>query len=392
MQPAISRFKWRQIWLTLHLYVGLSFGFIFVLSGLTGSLLVFYVEIDELINPELQISRESATVPKSYEELFQALRVRHPERLKAWRLEIPRNNQAMMMARYYKPQETEHLHFAPFIVWVNPYTANVVSSRFWGQYLMTWLYDLHYTLLLDLTGKTIMACIGGVILVSLLTGVYLWWPGPGKLKPALVFKGHTSRARFNFDLHKINGIYSLLFLFLLVISGILLELPDFFNPGINKLSHLFKAKTHHSISQNGNQRISLDRAVDIALQQFPKATLRWIETPVDVNGSYQIMLYQSGEPSRRFPKSTVWIDQYSGKVLDIRNPINNSSGDTFLSWLHPLHSGEIAGLSGRWLVFLLGFIPAILFVTGLIRWLQKRDARNLKNTRNAIQSKPLPRI
>ena len=37
-------------------------------------------------------------------------------------------------------------------------------------------------------------------------------------------------------------------------------------------------------------------------------------------------------------------------------------------------------------------IPAILFVTGLIRWLQKRDARNLKNTRNAIQSKPLPRI
>ena len=392
MQPAISRFKWRQIWLTLHLYVGLSFGFIFVLSGLTGSLLVFYVEIDELINPELQISRESVTVPKSYEELFQALRVRHLERLKAWRLEIPRNNQAMMMARYYKPQETEHLHFAPFIVWVNPYTANVVSSRFWGQYLMTWLYDLHYTLLLDLTGKTIMACIGGVILVSLLTGVYLWWPGPGKLKPALVFKGHTSRARFNFDLHKINGIYSLLFLFLLVISGILLELPDFFNPGINKLSHLFKAKTHQSISQNGNQRISLDRAVDIALQRFPKATLRWIETPVDVNGSYQIMLYQSGEPSRRFPKSTVWIDQYSGKVLDIRNPIYNSSGDTFLSWLHPLHSGEIAGLSGRWLVFLLGFIPAILFVTGLIRWLQKRDARNLKNTRNAIQSKPLPRI
>lgn len=382
MKPFLrSRLKWRPFWLNLHLYLGLSAGLIFTIVGLTGSLLVFYVEIDEFINPLLHISEVQTTHPKPYEDILQALRTKHSERDKAWRLEIPRHPQAMMMARYYKPAETEHLHFAPLFAWVNPYTAEVVSSRFWGQTVMTWLYDLHYTLLLDLTGKTIMACIGGVLLISLGTGVYLWWPSAEKVKSALVFKRYASSARFNYDLHKINGIYSLIFLLLLILSGILLELPDFFNPGINRLSPLYEAKPNLSRYQNGVIRISVDQAVAIAQQQFPNASLRWIETPKGQDGSYRIMFYQYGEPSKRFPKSIVWVDQYSGNVLEIKNPVNNSFGDTFLNWLHPLHSGEIAGLIGRWLVFFLGFIPAILYVTGFIRWRQKYNAIKMKRTK-----------
>lgn len=380
---SLCRQQWRLFWLKTHLYIGLSIGLVFVLAGLTGSLLVFYVEIDEFINPTLQITETPQTPTKSYEDILQALRKTHPDRPKAWRLEIPRHNQAMMMARYYKPEETEHLHFAPLFAWINPYTAEVVSSRFWGQTLMTWLYDLHYTLLLDLTGKTIMACIGGVLLLSLGSGVYLWWPTPGKVKSALVFKRNASFTRFNYDLHKINGMYGLLFLLLLVLSGILLELPDFFNPGINRLSPLFEAKPNLSTDQTGNTRIPVDQAVTIAQQQFPHAELRWIETPKDNKGSYRISLYQSGEPSRRFPKTIIWIDQYSGKVLEIRNPAYHSAGDNFISWLHPLHSGEIAGITGRWLVFMLGFIPLILYVTGFIRWRQKNAAQlSHKKTRS----------
>ena len=35
-------------------------------------------------------------------------------------------------------------------------------------------------------------------------------------------------------------------------------------------------------------------------------------------------------------------------------------------------NGKVAGLTGRWIVFISGFVPIILFVTGLIRWWQKR--------------------
>jgi uncharacterized iron-regulated membrane protein len=76
-----SKIRWRQFWLAWHLYLGLTLGLVFVLAGLTGSLLVFYVELDEFINPELQISAtQSQQAPQSYEAIFQALCARHPER------------------------------------------------------------------------------------------------------------------------------------------------------------------------------------------------------------------------------------------------------------------------------------------------------------------------
>lgn len=363
-------------WLNLHLWIGLSLGLVFVLAGLTGSLLVFYVELDEILNPELQISAEEAQQPKqTLETLYQSLRNAHPERTGAWRLEMPRHNQTMVLARYYKAKETQHLHFAPLMAWVNPYTAEVVSTRFWGEFAMTWIYDLHFSLLLDKTGLIIMGISGLFLLMSIFAGIYLWWPKTGKLLSAIIFKPKASRERFIYDLHKVSGVYGFIFLFLLLLSGVILELPDYVNPLINHLSPLAKNPKVTSMSATGRPRITLDEAATAALSSFPQAKLRWLETPADENSSYHFRLYQDGEPGERFPKTFVWIDQYSGKILAIRNPRLEQAGDTFLNWMHPLHSGEIAGLTGRICVFFSGLLPLILFYTGLIRWLQKRTAK-----------------
>lgn len=373
------RIKWRKVWLAFHLYLGLSTGLVFVLAGLTGSLLVFYVELDEILNPALHVSATQARQQaQSYEAVFQAIRQAHPERNASWRLEMPRHNETMLMARYYKPAEKTGLSFAPLIVWVNPYTSDVVSSRFWGEFVMTWMFDLHYALLLDGTGKTLMGIIGLLLLIPLLSGIYLWWPATGKLRQALSIKRGASRARFIFDLHKTQGVYSFPVLLLLLVSGAILELPAVFKPLINHLSPLYRAEANRSPYQAGYSRISLDQAAATAESLYPEAVLRWIETPDGQEGAYRIMLYQQGEPSFRFPKTTVWVDQYSGAVLSTRNPRLERIGDTFMNWLHPLHNGEIAGMAGRLLVFVSGFIPAILYVTGIVRWLQKRRARRLQ--------------
>jgi uncharacterized iron-regulated membrane protein len=120
------------------------------------------------------------------------------------------------------------------------------------------------------------------------------------------------------------------------------------------------------------------------MRVYPEAILRWIETPENQEGTYRIMLYQQGEASFRFPKTMVWINQYSGAVLSTRNPRQEHLGDMFMNCLHPLHNGEIAGMTGRLLVFISGFIPVILYVTGVIRWLQKRRAKRLHNLKKVI--------
>ncbi|MBK8768176.1 MAG: PepSY domain-containing protein [Burkholderiaceae bacterium] len=58
-------------------------------------------------------------------------------------------------------------------------------------------------------------------------------------------------------------------------------------------------------------------------------------------------------------------------MVAVKDASRASPGDTVLAWLHPLHNGEALGLPGRLLVCAAGLIPALLFVTGWIRWRQK---------------------
>ncbi|HAP42064.1 MAG TPA: PepSY domain-containing protein, partial [Nitrospira sp.] len=44
---------WRTWWVQAHLYLGLIVGALLVVFGLTGSILVFFQEIDEWLNPAL---------------------------------------------------------------------------------------------------------------------------------------------------------------------------------------------------------------------------------------------------------------------------------------------------------------------------------------------------
>lgn len=364
----------RQWWLAVHLYLGLSLGLLLAVVGISGSLLVFYIELDEILNPELVIAEPSA--PRlPYQAIFNAIRQAEPTRPNGWRLEIPQNPRRMITARYYKPPETEHLGFAPLMLSVDPRTGEVLRQRFWGQFAMTWLYDLHYTLLLGSSGKIVMAVVGGFLLASLLSGLYLWWPSAGKWRSALSIKSRAGKQRLTYDLHKVAGVYGFMVMLVLALTGIALEIPDYVNPLIGYFSPLRQQSAAKSEIGPQYAAITLDSAVAIARQRFPRAELAWIETPHGSEGCYRINLYQSGEPSRRFPKTNVWIDQYSGRVIRVNDPFTETAGDTLIHWLHPLHSGEALAMPGRLLVLAAGLSCPLLFVTGVMRWLQKRRAR-----------------
>ncbi|WP_367155439.1 PepSY-associated TM helix domain-containing protein [Methylomonas sp. HYX-M1] len=160
------------------------------------------------------------------------------------------------------------------------------------------------------------------------------------------------------------------------LTGVALEIPQYANPLFGYFSPLqAMPKPQSSPTVIGQQRISLDQAVAAGQSVFPDARLCWIETPHDADGSFRINLRQDGEPNRRFPKTNVWVDQYSGRILAVSNPADLGASDTLINWLHPLHSGEAFGLSGQILVSISGLACPLLFVTGLIRWLQKAGAK-----------------
>ena len=150
-----------------------------------------------------------------------------------------------------------------------------------------------------------------------------------------------------------------------------------------KKDHL-KTPQLKSTAIDSMQPISITQAVAIADQVFPGAELRGVNTPDGKEGVYMVAKRQAGEANRKRPRSKVWIDQYSGAVLAVQDPNQFTAGETFMNLLWPsLHDGQILGLPGRILWCLVGFAPLVLYVTGILRWLQKRRAAKLHQAKQS---------
>ncbi len=371
----------RRWWLDLHLWIGLSLGAVFVLLGVTGSLLVFYPEVDRALNPALRPSTPAAQ-RVSIQAVADQLRMLYPEREGGWRIELPLNDSAPITARYAQSSEREGRSFSPLMVTLNPVTLERTSDRVWGDYLVTWIYDLHYTLLFDTTGKVVVGIVGLVMLLSLFSGLWLWWPSKSCWRTALRPVLREGRVRRTYDLHVLGGTYGAVLLIVLAVTGAGLALPDQTRNlldrllGVNRMPEV----TAYPVFDEA-VLIDLDDAVAIACESFSRADVRWIDVPAIGEGPIGIRLHQPGEPGRRFPKTRIWLDPISGEILAVRDPLQNAAGNTALDWLHPLHNGEAFGLAGRWFAFVSGFLPLLLFVTGFIRWRQKQKARSKHKTR-----------
>lgn len=374
--------KPRQLWLNLHLMLALTVGFVFAILGLTGSCNTFYSELNELGLPNVEQSNQ---YPRSLNEVMQSIKAANPERNGSWVILLPGYSSNYLWVDYPKPEETKDELFAPFEVLVNPYTGEIVEQHFWGQTVLSLIYELHADFMLGKVSKDIgeiafkVVCFLGVFLfISCLSGLYLWWPRADKFKQALSIKPNSSRERFYFDLHKTTGFYSSLLLLILAFTGFAFSYKDYITPLVSVFSPIKKDHLKNpplkSTVIDTKQPISIDQAVAIAEQVFPGAELRGVNTPDGPEGVYMVAKRQAGEANRKRPRSKVWIDQYSGAVLAVQDPNQFTAGETFMNLLWPLHDGQILGLPGRILWCVAGFAPLVLYVTGILRWLQKRRA------------------
>lgn len=371
----------RRIWLIVHTWLGLSLGLLWLVIALTGSLLVFYLEIDQWLNPHIGVEKVQDTQP--HQAVFDTLYKAFPERDGPWRVEQPLEPDRPITARYYTPTETSHLQFAPLLVTLDPTTLAVTSERFWGEFLMTWLYNLHYALLLDKTGKIVVGIFGLISLFSLASGLYLWWPGWRRLRQRLTWKNRAGLQQKIFDWHVLSGSYGFIVLLLLSLTGAALALPNQTRDLLSQSSDLFSGPDRTQSPPHSTHRhpITADKAVELAEQRFPEAELRWVESPGLDSNSWRVILYQAGEPSRRFPRTTVWVGSERGDIIAERDGLRESGGDIVLNWLHPLHNGEVFGLTGRLVIVISGLLPLILFITGFLRWRQKQRAKRYHRSR-----------
>ncbi|MGE3979230.1 MAG: PepSY-associated TM helix domain-containing protein [Nitrospira sp.] len=385
---AQHRFKLRKFWLKLHLYLGLFGGGLFVLMSLTGSFLVFYKAIDEWLNPALVVTSGKGTY-RSLSEIVTAAKAAGPVGGVLDSVEWPSHRQGVFLT-WHKVQTDSADKFRWIQVTIDPYTAAVLTKdREWGGYLVSLIYHLHASLLMDDLGATILGFVAIFLLVSIGTGVYLWWPRPGKVRQAFTATPGGSVIRRQYEWHRLSGFYGAPILGMLAFTGIYLEFGDYVIPIVrffSPIQEFSEEMTMQSFSIPNARPLSIEQVVSLAQQVFPTGELRYIGIPHEDTGVYHLALRQPGEVGESNGQSQVWLDQYSGKVLRVHDWNRFTGGETFLGWLFPLHNGEAFGLTGRWIVFISGFVPLVLYVTALRMWWLKRQAHRRRLARSSSSS------
>lgn len=88
---------------------------------------------------------------------------------------------------------------------------------------------------------------------------------------------------------------------------------------------------------------------------------------------YEIRLRQPGEIREDAGATRLWLDAHTGQRLGARDPMQATSGDAFINWLFPLHTGEAFGIPGRVFITLYGFAPLMFALTGILIWWKRRS-------------------
>ncbi|MEN7526065.1 MULTISPECIES: PepSY domain-containing protein [unclassified Cupriavidus] len=386
----------RTVLRKLHLYIGLVFGLLFIMLGLTGTAISWRDELDRWLNPDLLQAVSATRIPvgAATVETVTARLLADPKYGKPNLLMLPVDEHDVFIA-YYPIHGEQAAVGRSRQVMIDPITLAVKGERLWGvpglsrPQLLPTMFHLHRYLLSGDTGKTIIGVTGMMLLLSVLLGIALWWPKATQRawKQAVRITHGGSWSRFNYSFHRAAGIFVAPVLAITAFSGWYLNLPKWVTPIIASVATVSPQVKHQSETPPpGTRAITPAQAMTAAQQQFPDALVTRVGLPRKPGDAYEVRLRQNAEIQGGSGATRLWLDAYTGRPLGVRDPLNGASGDTLISWLFPLHTGEAFGSYGRAFITVFGLMPLAFAVTGVLIWWKRRSGhrRHLERERGRI--------
>lgn len=377
--PALLAF--RRLWLRVHLWIGLALGVLLALIGLTGSLLVFHQEIDEWMYPALlHVTPPVPGAPlQSVGAMLNAAAARLPEGARLEFIYLPRHAQAAAKCGYLLPRSDTRRQ-DEWLAYVNPYTAEVTGMRLWYSSrswfenpFVPFVFKLHYALLIWKYGPPAVGVLSVFLLLSLLSGLYVWWPITGTWRRAIRLRRPLMSWHGNLDVHRVSGLVFLPVLAVLIVTGIYFNVPSLVTAPLGAVATIEPPNAIRSRPSPGARPVAPDRAVSHVLERYPDDAIQYVSLPLSPEAPYQIAQFVALGGGVRMARTTS-VDQYTGEIIAVRDGISGPAGTGILQWAYILHSGDAWGWFGRLLVFLAGLACPLLAATGAARWWQKRHA------------------
>jgi uncharacterized iron-regulated membrane protein len=356
----------------LHRYLGLIVGVIAIIIGITGSILVFYEEIDASILSQQVGQIEVTGNPLPLEVILKKVQSNYQDRKdikfdSIFPLEKP--NVVQIGFTDQNDLSTE--------VNVNPYTGEIINARVWDTSFFGRVFQLHYALLAGNVGMVIAGIAALFMFILSITGLVLW-SGWRNLMAGFKIKLNAHPKRKNYDIHKVAGIFSVVFLAMIAFTGFCWNFHAQTEPIIYAAT--FSPKPLAPVSQviPGQATMRLGEILQRSQTALPGGKITHIGLPTEATGVFHIGKKMPGE-TFKWGYSSVDLDRYIGKVLKTVDATKELSlGETVLNAFTPMHYGTFGGLPTRILYVFVGLSPTILFITGLVMYRLRRRSKTVQ--------------
>lgn len=340
----MTKVQMRNVWFQIHKWIGIILAIILIPLSITGSMLVWDEPLDRLLQPAHYAESGPAALPAS--AYVETARKALPTGSAVVSVRIG-EGPVMVTATPPKPSKMR----GPALrlgVWIDPATGKLIDSGLTIAPVLRWAHIFHGSLQVPGSGRAIVGWLGVAMLLSSLTGIWLWWPVTGSVTRGFRWKRQPA---LDGNLHHLVGFWIALPLAMLSLTGVIIAWPQMMGRTTNSMTRMVQtplATTH----------LTIDQAIAAAGTEG-KVTVTF---PTDKQPGWTIAAGRG---------RTIKVDDATAAAV----PAKDGQRDRVRPLYRRLHDGTGMGLVFQILIFLGGLAPAVLGVTGIIMWLRTRGWR-----------------
>ena len=382
VRPAQPRLTTRRILFRLHWAAGLVAGVVLAIVGVTGAMLGFEAEWLAWLNPGYQTPSEGrpALSADAWIARAQASAPELRPRSLSWS-----GDDWPVRVRLSAGRDRG------LAVALNPYSGEILGPER-GTETLAAAEDLHRRLAAGPIGKQLVGASTVLLIVMLVSGVYLRWPGRPRavsawLKPNLRLRGRA----LLWNLHAVIGTWVLAAYLLAALTGLWWSYDGYRNliNGLAGVEGPMRRPAESADAEGATPSVSL--AWSAFRSAVPDATRASLRLPGKDDAIIEVR-YQDPRSAHERAWDSLRIDRESGVIVERHAHRDQPAGRRFVAALFPLHSGSWFGTPGRVLMALASLLMPLFTVSGLwLWWLRRRRAKQRRGDHRDLVPTTVPR-
>ena len=395
----------KKIFRKIHLWLSVPFGLIITLVCFSGAMLVFENEVNEWFRRDLYYVETVKESPLSMDKLLEKVATTLPDSVSVTGVSISSDPGRAYQVSLSKPRRAS--------LYVDQYTGEVKGKSERSGFFM-FMFRMHRWLLDSMNpgnegifwGKMIVGVSTLLLVFVLISGIVIWWPRTRKaLKNSLKITATKGWRRFWYDLHVAGGMYALIFLLAMALTGLTWSFPWYRTAfykvfgvevqqraaqGYEQKSDAQKRDTklaaHREKKREGNEVRKGERSRrpennHSDMYSVTSPFVYWQEIYDKLrrqNPEYKQISISSGTASVSFNRfgNQRASDRYSfntdnGEFTETSLYQHQDKSGKIRGWIYSVHVGNWGGMFTRILTFIAALLGSALPLTGYYLWIKR---------------------